>query len=137
MPRAPEIPPPPRIVGFAAEHLDDVIGLLAAEGWSHADDPQRTWRALTAPGSTSIVALVDDDLVGVAQVLSDGEIQSFLALLAVRRSHRRRGVGRMLIDCAFERAGGRRLDLISCADPFYEALGYRRLPAFRTQRSIE
>lgn len=129
--------PRTNIVDLARQHLDAVIGLLGAEGWSHADDPGRTWRALTAPGSTPLVAFAGEDLVGVAQVLSDGEIQAFLALLVVDRAHRRQGIARMLIDQAFERAGGRRLDLVSCANSFYEALGYRRVSAFRTTRSPE
>lgn len=40
--------PPIRFVPPAREHLDALVALLAAEGWSHAEDPQRTWRALTA-----------------------------------------------------------------------------------------
>jgi hypothetical protein len=32
------------------------------------------------------------------------------------------------------RAGTQRIDLTSCADEFYEALGFRRLTAFRISR---
>lgn len=89
--------PPIRFVPPAREHLDALVALLAAEGWSHAEDPQRTWRALTAPGSTVLVALAGEVLVGVAQILSDGEIQAFLVLLVVSRAQRGEGIGRLLI----------------------------------------
>jgi hypothetical protein len=35
---------------FAQAHLDGLIALVAAEGWTeYTDDPQRTYHALTAP----------------------------------------------------------------------------------------
>jgi GNAT superfamily N-acetyltransferase len=110
------------------------MALFAAEAWSYADDDERTWRALTAAGSTCIVALAGDTVAGVAHVLSDGEIQAFLSVLLVAEAFRRQGIGRRLLRDAFERAGTERIDLTSCADEFYEALGSRRLTAFRLSR---
>jgi hypothetical protein len=35
---------------FDRVHLDQLLTLVAAEGWTeYADDPERTYRALTAP----------------------------------------------------------------------------------------
>lgn len=56
------MPPDVRILQPVREHLDAIIGLLAAEGWSDAEDSQRTWRALTAPGSTALVALTGEEM---------------------------------------------------------------------------
>jgi hypothetical protein len=43
---------------FAQAHLDGVIPLVAAEGWTvYTDDVARTYRALTAPGVTTLVAI--------------------------------------------------------------------------------
>lgn len=120
------------IVSFEREHMPGVIELFAREHWSYADDEQRTWRALTAPGSTSIVALSPEQaVIGIAQVLSDGEVQAFLAILVVAREHRRVGVARRLVEEALTRTQYLRLDVISCADPFYEQLGFRRVSGFR------
>ncbi len=47
----------PEIVSLEREHLLGVIELFAGERWSYADDELRTWRALTAPGTLSLVAL--------------------------------------------------------------------------------
>jgi hypothetical protein len=84
----------PEVVSLEREHLPGVIALFADECWSYADDEQRTWRALTAPGAFSLVALSPErTVIGIAQVLSDGEVQAFLAVLVVAREHRR-GVSR-------------------------------------------
>jgi predicted N-acetyltransferase YhbS len=119
---------------FDRTHLVAVLALFAAEDWSYADDAERTWRALTAPGSTAIVALADGSVVGVAHALSDGEIQAFLAILVVGAAHRRRGIGERLVREAFARTEAQRMDLVSCADAFYETLGFRHMSAFRTSR---
>jgi len=112
--------------------MPGVMELFAGERWSYADDEQRTWRALTAPGTLSLVALSSEEtVVGIAQVLSDGEVQAFLAVLVVAREHRRGGVARRLVEEARARTYGLRLDVISCADQFYEQLGFRRVSGFR------
>ncbi len=114
------------------EHLPGVIELFSGERWSYAEDEQRTWRALTAPGTLSVVALSSEQtVIGIAQVLSDGEVQAFLAVLVVAHAHRREGVARCLVEEARARTHGLRLDVISCADPFYEQLGFQRVSGFR------
>jgi predicted N-acetyltransferase YhbS len=112
-------------------NLAGVIALFAAQRWSYAQDEQQTWRALTAPGSLTLVALAGAQVVGVAQLLSDGEIQALLSVLLVDQQHRRQGVARRLVEQARARTNGLRIEVISCADPFYEALGFRPVSAFR------
>jgi predicted N-acetyltransferase YhbS len=122
------------LVPFAREHLDGVLALCVTEGWpSLPADPVRALRALTAPGVTTVVALDGADVVGFAQLMSDGEIQAYLALLAVRADRRRSGLGRALVAEALRLAGGQRVDLLSDDDatPFYERLPHRRRHGFR------
>jgi predicted N-acetyltransferase YhbS len=122
---------------LAREHLPGVIELFSGEHWSYADDEQRTWRALIAPGALSLVALSSEGtVIGIAQVLSDGEVQAFLAVLVVAREHRREGVAQCLVEEARVRTRGLRLDAISCADPFYEQLGFRRVSGFRLSGDV-
>lgn len=115
------------------EHLDGVIQLCADENWpSFQNDPQRTHRVLTAPGVTTVVALDDGAVVGFAYIQSDGEIQAHLSLIAVAKTHRRRGVARELLQLAIETAGGERIDLISnTAEDFYRSLKHQTWPGFR------
>lgn len=120
------------IVSFDREHLPGVMELFASEQWSYANDEQRTWRALTAPGSLSLVALSPEHaVIGLAQSLSDGEVQAFLAILLVARAYRREGVARRLIEEVLARTPCLRFDVISCADPLYEKLGFARVSGFR------
>jgi ribosomal protein S18 acetylase RimI-like enzyme len=122
------------IQSFDERHLDGVLQLCAAEGWpSLPEDPQRARRILTAPGVTTVVAVEGTEVVGVAEMFSDGELQAHLALLAVDSGRRHRGIGRALIEDALRRAGGERIDLLSEADAtgFYEQLPHKRMPGFR------
>ena len=54
-------------------------------------------RILTAPGVTTVVAVVASEVVGFAQLFSDGELVAYLAGIAVDARFRERGVGRALM----------------------------------------
>jgi predicted N-acetyltransferase YhbS len=88
---------------------------------------------LTAPGVTTVVALEGGAVVGFAELFSDGEIQAFLANLAVAVERRGTGIGRRLVEEALRLGGGVRVDLLSEdeAAPFYEAFPHFRKPGFR------
>ena len=124
---------------FRAADLDDVVELCAAEGWpSFPEDPARALRALTAPGVTTVVADRAGRVVAFAQLLSDGEIQAHLSLIAVHHDARRQGLARQLLRFALARAGGSRIDLITDTAPaFYSALPHRRLEGFRIWPQID
>lgn len=122
------------ICRFAREHLDVVLSLCEAEGWpSFPEDPERAMRVLTAPGVTTVVAIENDQVVGFAQVLSDGEIQAFLANLAVAHGERKKGIGRALVIEALRLAGGHRVDLLSeeGATAFYSSFPHFQKPGYR------
>lgn len=80
----------------------------------------------------SVVALSPEQtVIGIAQVFSDGEVQAFLAILVVAREHRRQDMARRLVEEALSHTRCLRLDVISCADPFYEQLGFTQVSGFR------
>lgn len=118
---------------YASADLPGVLRLCALENWpSFPEDPARADRALTAPGVTTMVGVEDGVVAGFAQLLSDGEIQAHLSLIAVDPAYRRRGLGRDLIVLALREAGGLRIDLISdTAEDFYASFPHFRLAAFR------
>jgi ribosomal protein S18 acetylase RimI-like enzyme len=123
----------PTVRPFAPEDLGGVLALCVAEDWpSFSEDPARALRALTAPGVTTVVATEGVAVIGFAQLLSDGEIQAHLSLIAVSADHRRKGVALAMLQEALRRAGGIRIDLVTDTAPdFYEALPHRRLDGFR------
>jgi ribosomal protein S18 acetylase RimI-like enzyme len=120
---------------FERAHLDELIALVAAEGWTeYADDVERTYRALTAPGSTTLVALADERVVGAIQVQSDGLIQAHVSMLLIAPSSRGTGLGSALLREGLERAGGLQLDIRTRTEGFYEGLGASRSLGFRLTR---
>ncbi|CAN5133438.1 hypothetical protein BH20ACT13_BH20ACT13_01640 [soil metagenome] len=96
-------------------------------------DPERAVRALTAPGVVTVVAVAGEEVVGFAQMLTDGEIQAYLCNLAVDPRWRRQGIGKRLLDEMFARSGAARVDLlaVSGSEPFYSSFEHRTLPGYR------
>lgn len=122
------------IVPFADEHLSSLVALARAEGWGFYDgDHDRARAALTASGVTTVVALEDGEVVGFAQLQSDGTVQAHLTNVAVDPGHRRTGIGRRLLEEALTRAGGERIDLVSteAGERFYASFPHFRLPGYR------
>ncbi len=120
---------------FAHAHLNALIALVSAEGWTeYTEDVQRTYRALTAPGVTTLVVIADERVAGVIQVQSDGLIQAHVSMLLIDRKWRGVGLGSRLLREGLERAGGVRLDIRTRTEGYYERLGASRSLGFRLTR---
>ncbi len=120
---------------FAHAHLEGLIALVAAEGWiEYAEDPERTFRALSAPGVATLVALADGRIVGAIQVQSDGVIQAHVSMLLIDRELRGHRLGSRLLLEGLERAGGLWLDIRTRTEGYYERLGASRSLGFRLTR---
>jgi ribosomal protein S18 acetylase RimI-like enzyme len=108
---------------------------VTAEGWTeYSADDERTYRALTAPGATTLVALADGDVVGAIQVQSDGLIQAHVSMLLIAPTARGMGLGSTLLRDGLERAGGLQLDIRTRTEGNYERLGASRSSGFRLTR---
>jgi ribosomal protein S18 acetylase RimI-like enzyme len=126
----------PALEPFGRAHLDGLIALVGAEGWTeYTDDPERTHRALTAPGLTTLVAVAGRRVVGAIQVQSDGAIQAHVSMLLIDRSWRGAGLGSTLLREGFVRAGGLQMDIRTRTEGYYERLGARRSLGFRLTRA--
>ena len=128
--------PAPSIEPFTRAHLDGLIALVAAEGWTeYTADVERTHRALTAPGVTTLVAIAGERVVGAIQVQSDGVIQAHVSMLLIDRSQRGTGLGSGLLREGLDRAGGLQLDIRTRTEGYYERLGATRSLGFRLTRA--
>ena len=100
--------------------------------WPSLTDPDVVARVCTAPGATAYVAETDGRLVGWAQAMGDGVLQSHLGFVAVHPRHRRRGIARLLVVATFQATGTTRMDLITdTAEALYESFAHRRMAGFR------
>jgi ribosomal protein S18 acetylase RimI-like enzyme len=120
---------------FADDHLGGLVALTDAEGWSeYSDDVDRTYRALTAPGVTTLVAIGGGRVVGAIQVQSDGAIQAHVSMLLIDREWRGAGLGLRLLREGLKRAGALQLDVRTRTQGYYERLGASRSLGYRVTR---
>lgn len=120
------------IVPFEAEHARGIARLCTTVQWPSMSDPDVVFRVCTAPGSAAYTALVAGKVVGFAQALGDGVLQSHLSFLAVHPDHRRRGVGRLLTVATFQATHTKRMDLITDdAEGFYETFEHKAMAGYR------
>ena len=120
---------------FTRAHLAGLIALVAAEGWTeYSEDVERTHRALTAPGGTTLVAIARGHVVGAIQVQSDGAIQAHVSMLLIDQGWRGRRLGSRLLREGLDRSGALQLDIRTRTEGYYERLGASRSLGFRLTR---
>lgn len=121
------------IQSFAADADAEGVAAVCAElGWPSYADPDTARRGCGAPGVTTSVARAGTQVVGFAQVLSDGVVNGYLAQVGVLAPFRRRGIARRLIVAAFEQSGAQRLDLVTDdAQAFSRSFAHQEKPGYR------
>ncbi|WUJ68511.1 GNAT family N-acetyltransferase [Kribbella soli] len=121
------------ITQYAEAHLPGILALCDAEDWpSLPADPVRAHAVLTAPGVTTVVALDGEQVIGFAYLQSDGHIQAHLSQMAVHQDHRRKGIGRALLEYAAPLTGAQRVDLVTdTAEDFYASFEHKTFSGFR------
>ena len=80
-----------------AQEIELARHLLVANGWAHRVGDAGQFRRLLDHSQRTAVAVVDDQIVGFARALCDGVSNGYLSMLVVAPAHRRRGVGRLLV----------------------------------------
>jgi GNAT superfamily N-acetyltransferase len=86
----------------ASVHMDEITGLYAAHGWTHAGDPERL-RVAVESSSCSVVAIEGEEVVGFARAMSDEAFAVYIADILVRPDRQRRGIGRSLLEAILDR----------------------------------
>lgn len=112
-----------------ATEIDDVRALLAASGWEHRSADLQRLDELIARSQLALVAVEEGTgVVGFVRALTDGLSNGYISMLAVRESHRQRGIGSELV----RRCMGENEDMtwvLRAGRPglfgFYEKLGFK------------
>ncbi len=91
-------------------------------------NPDRVW-SMFESSTYVFTAWQNDNVVGIARVLSDGVLQSYLCDLAVEPDVQRSGVGKALLNRILETCRGTELVLrdSNLSASFYEYLGFQRV----------
>jgi ribosomal protein S18 acetylase RimI-like enzyme len=123
---------------LSAEDYATVVGSTYMRDRRPVANLERTRRILM--GSNMIVtAREDGEIVGVLRGISDGEWVCYVADLAVRDGHQRKGIGTdMLNEC--KRILGPGMGIVLVAYPeavdYYKKIGMGEMPAFYIDREI-
>ena len=121
------------IQNYETAHSVGIAALCRELEWPTYSDAEVVERGCSAPGVIVRVALDGNGgVIGFAQAMGDGVMQSFLSQLGVSPRHRRKGLARALVQAAFEATGTERMDLVTDdAEAFYESFPHKTKRGFR------
>ena len=112
--------------------LDAVIELYRAStlGERRPVEDRARMRLMLANANLVVTAWEGELLVGIARSVSDFSYATYLADLAVRKSHQKRGIGRELIRRTQEQGGQATVVLLSApkAVEYYPRIGFNHHP---------
>jgi predicted N-acetyltransferase YhbS len=103
--------------------------LLAANGWAERVADAEQFRRLVDASQRAVVAVEDGQVVGFVRALCDDISNGYIAMVVVADTHRRRGVGRAMLEAVM--GDDRNITWVLRASrdgvpPFYEKLGFVR-----------
>jgi len=110
--------------------IEAVRQLLLDNGWQHRVGSTSQLAELISRSHLALVAVAEGKVVGFVRALGDGLTNGYVSMLVVAESHRRRGVGRALMQAVMGDNDQITWVLRAARDEsaiaFYERLGFVR-----------
>ena len=122
-----------KLGNLTPEQLQELITLFVQADFA-GDDGDLQWLQDAVANSVAAVGALDENnsLIGFARALGDGVSDCYIQDVVVSKDHRRRGIGRKLVEFLLQELEARNIDWIGLIatpgnEEFYRSIGFEVL----------
>ncbi|MBM7097981.1 GNAT family N-acetyltransferase [Bacillus sp. H-16] len=118
---------------YRSSDYSTIAALNQEQGWKNFADRPEEAKAAWEQSPVRCIAESEGQIIGYVRGLTDGFITLYVCEILVKKSWRKQGVGRALLNHVHSLYPAARLELLATGQSydFYENAGYRMLYGFR------